>query len=252
MQKETSVINNNETLNYNNSPLKIDINQSFMPKQSQTNIKRFYLISSMKKPSAFNNNPLKKNENFYKIQPKQNRKNIRSFSPKFSDIKSSSPLNKGANNCNNIALKTNINKSFSKILPYPEDIRRTNHNSPNIKKSIIDNNLNLHNPLKIYIPKQHLKNNRSFDGNSKKIKRSINQASNFYDNPSINNLTKSYSIAQFENTFYLKTNEQTISPSEKRGRKNYLNIHRKPEKYIKNYKQYLPKKETNTLINIED
>ena len=49
----------------------------------------------------------------------------------------------------------------------------------------------------------------------------------------------------------MTTNEQTINPSEKKVRR-ILNTHRNNEKYINNYKQYLPRKETSTLINIED
>jgi serine/threonine protein kinase len=77
LQKEPSIINNNETLNYNNSPLKTDANQSFMPKQNQKNIKKYHLLSSIIKQSAFN--ILKKNEISSKIQPKKYQNKIKVF-----------------------------------------------------------------------------------------------------------------------------------------------------------------------------
>ena len=245
LQKESSIINNYETSNYNNSPLKIDLKQSSKPKQNQKKIKRFHLLSSIIKQSAFSNNLLKKYEIFNKTK---------SLSPKSSDIKSSSILNKGDNNYNNSPLKTDINKSFLKIQRYQENNKRTLHNSPKIKKSIIDNNQTpYYNPLKNYISKKPLKNNKNFVRYSTNIKRSINHdklTSKCYDRTLKNNLTKSFSIEQF-NHISMETNELTKNSSIKKGR-SYLNIHENTGKYNNNYKQYIPQKEITTFINIKD
>ena len=191
-----------------------------------------------------------------KFNLRNTKKKNKSFSPKSSHIKNNSTLNKGANDYNNSLLKTNINKSFSKIQKYPENNASTLHNSPKIKKSIIDNNLAPnYNPLKIYISKKPLKNNKSYVRYSTNIKRSINYdklTSNCYDSTLNNNLTKSFSFAKFKNHISKTTNELTNNSSIRKGRRSHLNIHGITGKYNNNYKQYMPQKEISTFINIKD